>query len=122
VPAKTTNPIPPPSSGSHANGHHAPDLRPHVAALLELSALGWRVTEIRPDRTAPVLWRVTIERSDRCASISAMELDPDDALDELLRYACADHEDVVGAEAAANVPANSPELPATPNERTPGEP
>lgn len=78
------------ASASHAS--HVSEPRPHVAALLELSELGWRVTEIRPDRTAPVLWRVTIERQDRCASITVTELGPDEALDEVLRYASVDHE------------------------------
>lgn len=61
-------------------------------ALLELGGLGWHVTEIRPDRDAPVLWRVTIKRYDGFASISVKDADPDDALDELLRYACVDAE------------------------------
>jgi hypothetical protein len=50
------------------------------------------VTSIRPDRSAPVLWRVTIGRYDGFASISVTEADPDDALDELLRYALTDAE------------------------------
>lgn len=72
---------------------HPVDPRPHVAALLELSALGWHVTEIRPDRVAPVLWRVTIRRYDGYASITVTEADPDAALDELFRYAAADAEE-----------------------------
>ena len=66
------------------------DLRPHVAAFLELSALGWHVTEIRPDRSAPPLWRVRIERYDGYASITVMEVDPDEALEEVIRYAAID--------------------------------
>jgi hypothetical protein len=77
---------------SHATGHHDADPRPHVAALITLGALGWYVTAIRPDRTQPVLWRVTIERFDGYASISVKEADPDDALDEVLRYAAIDRE------------------------------
>ncbi|HWO18417.1 MAG TPA: hypothetical protein VNO30_06560 [Kofleriaceae bacterium] len=76
--------------GSHPGGAPEADPRPHVAALLELGGLGWYVTEIRPDRDAPVLWRVTIKRYDGFASISVEDADPDDALDELLRYACVD--------------------------------
>ena len=52
------------SCGSHTTGPDGADPRPHVAAILELAALGWHVTEIRPDRNAPVLWRVSIERFD----------------------------------------------------------
>jgi hypothetical protein len=68
------------------------DPRPHVALLLGLASLGWYVTKIRPDRDAPVLWRVTITRYDGYASISVTEADPDDAFDELLRYARTDEE------------------------------
>lgn len=53
---------------------HPVDPRPHVAALLELSALGWHVAEIRPDRVAPVLWRVTIRRYDGYASSARVGL------------------------------------------------
>ena len=92
------------------------DPRPHVAALLELSALGWHVTEIRPGRVEPVLWRVTIRRYDGYASITLTEADPDTALDELSRYAAVDGKEArpaasgpaaAGATAsgAANVPA-----------------
>ena len=90
----------PPSTEPDPNqrGHHPADPRPHVAALLELAALGWHVTEIRPGRSAPVLWRVTIKRYDESVSITAMEADPDDALDELIRYATIDAE---GSSAAA---------------------
>ena len=79
----------PPSTDNPDRGH-----RPHVALLLELSAYGWRVTEIRPDRTEPRLWRVTITRYDGYASITLTEADPDDALQELARYACVDAEEL----------------------------
>lgn len=77
----------PPPSGPHDT---AADPRPHVAALLELRSLGWHVTAIRPDVAAPALWRVAIERYDGYASIVVTEADPDEALDELIRYAVAD--------------------------------
>ncbi|HWO22351.1 MAG TPA: hypothetical protein VNO30_26515 [Kofleriaceae bacterium] len=67
------------------------DPRPHVAALFELSALGWRVTEIRPDRA---LWRVTVTRYDGDATIGVTDADPDEALDEAVRYAAVDAEEV----------------------------
>jgi hypothetical protein len=85
------NAPPPRSSDPHAAGHDI-DPRPYVAALLELCALGWYVTRIRPNRDAPVLWRVTITRYNECASITVTEADPDDAFDELLRYARTDAE------------------------------
>jgi hypothetical protein len=84
---------PPCPRGAHTTDHHDADPRPHVAALLELSAFGWHVTEIRPDiggGDAPVLWRVTIRRYDGYASITITEADPDAALDELARYAAVD--------------------------------
>lgn len=77
------------------------DLRPHVAAFLELSALGWHVAEIRPDRSAPALWRVRIERYDGYASITVMEVDPDEALEELIRYAAIDGTEKPSEPAAA---------------------
>ncbi|HWO26379.1 MAG TPA: hypothetical protein VNO30_46945 [Kofleriaceae bacterium] len=66
------------------------DPRPHVAALRELSVLGWRVTEIRPDRA---LWRVTVTRYDGDATIGVTDSDPDEALDEAVRYAAVDAEE-----------------------------
>src|SRR6187549_771500 len=63
------------------------DPRPHVAALRELGALGWRVTEIRPDRA---LWRVTVTRYDGDATIGVTDPDPDEALDEAVRSAAVD--------------------------------
>jgi hypothetical protein len=70
----------------------ASDQRPHVNMLRELAALGWYVTSIRPDREAPFLWSVTIMRFDGNASISTTDIDPDEALDEALRYASVDDE------------------------------
>ncbi|HWO22545.1 MAG TPA: hypothetical protein VNO30_27490 [Kofleriaceae bacterium] len=90
--------------------------RRHVAALLELSALGWHVTEIRPGRAAPVLWRVTIRRYDGYASITLTEADPDAALDELLRYAAVD------GEAARTWSARSTNVPARRGRRSREEP
>jgi hypothetical protein len=49
--------------------------------------IGWRVTELRSDFDVPVLWRVTIGRYDGGVLITAIAADPDDALDELARYA-----------------------------------
>ena len=72
-----------------ANTTDTPDPRPHVAALVELASLGWRVTEIRPDRA---LGRVTITRYDGDATIGVTNIDPDAALDETLRYASVDDE------------------------------
>jgi hypothetical protein len=86
------------------------DPRPHVATLLELSALGWHVTEIRPGRVAPVLWRVTIRRYDGHASITLTEADPDAALDELFRYAAVDAEEArtPASESTASESTNAP--------------
>jgi hypothetical protein len=68
--------------------------RPHVATLATLAALGWHVTEIRPDRDAPVQWRVEIRRYDGAVAIVVLDAsDPDAALEELARYAAADAED-----------------------------
>lgn len=91
------------SPGLHVTDRHGapraiyrPDLqvRPHVATLVALGAIGWHVTEIRPDRDAPVLWRVTITRYDGNLSITLAEADPDVALDELARYAAADAQEL----------------------------
>jgi len=87
------------SRGSHTTGRPRVDRRldpkgrQHVAAIVALGGIGWRVTEIRPDISAPVLWHVTIERHDESASISVTEADPDVALEELARYAAADAEE-----------------------------
>jgi hypothetical protein len=82
-----------PSNASNAadtaNTTNTPDPRPHVAALVELASLGWRVTEIRPHRE---LWRVTVTRYDGDATIGVTNIDPDAALDETLRYASVDDE------------------------------
>jgi len=112
-----TKSAPPPPSGPHAT---AADSRPHLAALLTLAALGWYVIEIRPDRTRPVLWHVTIKRFDEYASITVTEVDPDEALDELIRYAAVDGA-VRAAPAAVSGPAAAsderPPAVATPAER-----
>lgn len=94
----------PRSPGPHTTPQEAPakiqaakhsalgDERSHVATLLVLSGLGWHVTKIRPDLAGDTaaLWRVTIERYDGYVSITAVESDPDIALQELTRYAAAD--------------------------------
>ena len=67
---------------------------PHVAMIIALAEIGWYVTELRPDRSEPVLWRVAIKRLDGAVSIVVLDAsDPDAALEELGRYASADAED-----------------------------
>ena len=66
---------------------------PHIAALRELAVNGWYISEIKPDRTAPVLWRLSMRRYDSNASISVADGDFDAALAELLRYAAVDAEE-----------------------------
>jgi hypothetical protein len=122
-----STPHTPRSCGPHATSYPDADPRPHIAALLALIALGWHVTGILPDRTAPVLWRVTIERYDGFASISVTEADPDAALEELLHYASADAKPDVGLDATACAAATQgPNEPsgsgAAPAERTPDAP
>ena len=107
----STNPDTPPPSGPHTSGRHETDPRPHLAALLELRWLGWHVTAIRPDVAAPVLWRVTITRYDGNASITVADVDPDDAIDELVHYASADAESpraTASRRAAVSRPAATP--------------
>jgi hypothetical protein len=71
--------------------HHLDQqVRPHLATLSTLGAIGWHVTEIRPDRDEPVLWHVTITRYDGNLSITLTDADPDVALAERARYASAD--------------------------------
>lgn len=121
----STKPTPHPN-GPHTTDHHDDDPRPHVAALITLGALGWYVTQIRPDRIGPGLWRVPVERFDGHASISVIEVDPDDALDEAIRYAAIDRRadpgdapDAVACAAAVEGPSD-PEL--SLNERAPKRP
>lgn len=66
--------------------------RPLVRHIIALESIGWRVVGLRPSITgdAPALWRVTIERTDESASMTATEVDPDVALAELVRYTQAD--------------------------------
>jgi hypothetical protein len=62
-----------------------------VAFISALDALGWRVTKIRPEGEEDnPLWHVTIERVDLAAYMTAITLDPDVALEELIRYAAVD--------------------------------
>ena len=67
----------------------APSLVRHIIAL---EAIGWHVVGLRPSIAGdePPLWRVTIERTDENASMTATEEDPEVALAELVRYAQAD--------------------------------
>ena len=69
------------------------DARPHVAALRELAALGWRVVEIRPDREPPLLWTVTVRRHDHNVEVTIHEADPDAALEEALHFAACDEDE-----------------------------
>ena len=66
--------------------------RPLVGYFIALEAVGWRVHEIRPpvSRDEGGLWRVTIDRVDFVASMTAAAPDPGVALAELVRYASAD--------------------------------
>jgi hypothetical protein len=117
------------ASSSHEPNVHGPeatDPRPHVAVLLELAALGWYVTSIRPDRDAPVLWHVVVERFDRNATISVTDVDPDEALDELLRYASVDEEQTYkvvpfapAQSSADHVVGSQEHVPAAPGQRRP---
>jgi hypothetical protein len=70
----------------------APYARPLVRRIVELETLGWHVVGLRPSRTGdePTLWSVTIKRYDEGASMTSVEVDPDLALANLLRYARVD--------------------------------
>ncbi len=116
--SSSTNPDTPHPSGPYPTDPPSTDPRLYVAALLELRSRGWHVSEIRPDRDAPVLWRVVIVRYDRSAWITVIEADPDDALAELLRYAAADAEPSTLA-AAAEGPGEPSSPDAAPAEHTP---
>lgn len=65
---------------------------PHVRLIAELAAIGWRITELRPERLdgRVVLWRVAIVRVDDVATMTACASDPDVALAELVRYTAPD--------------------------------
>jgi hypothetical protein len=65
---------------------------PHVRLIAELAALGWRITELRPEHLdgRVVLWHVAIVRIDHVATMTACASDPDGALAELVRYTAAD--------------------------------
>lgn len=71
---------------------HAPDARLFVRHILTLEAIGWRVVGFLPSVAGdePALWRVTIERTDEGASMTATDVDPEVALEELVRYTRAD--------------------------------
>lgn len=74
----------------------SPDRAPHVRWMarqgLALNAAGWKVTEADPGSAGPLmLWRVTIERYDQEMTMTLRDaLDPEVALEELLRYVQAD--------------------------------
>ena len=87
------------------------DQRPYVAVLLRLGELGWRVTELRADRTPPVIWHVTITRYDEDMTMSIVDANPEAALKELIRYVSADEGAVVPASAvpAPVAPVASPD-------------
>jgi hypothetical protein len=69
-----------------------PETRLFVRHILSLEAIGWRVVGFRPGVSGdePALWRVTIERVDDGASMTASDEDPEDALEDLVRYTRAD--------------------------------
>lgn len=64
----------------------------HVRLIAELAAIGWRITELGPERLdgRVVLWHVAIARVDDVATMTACASDPDVALAELVRYTAAD--------------------------------
>ena len=74
----------------------APDRAPHVCQMasqgLALDAAGWKIIEVRPSSTAPlVLWRVTIERYDQAMTMTLRDAsNPDVAIEELLRHVQVD--------------------------------
>jgi len=65
---------------------------PHMRVTAELAAIGWRITELRPERLdrCVVLWHVATARVDDVATITACASDPDGALAELVCYTAAD--------------------------------
>lgn len=65
---------------------------PHVRLIAELAAIGWRITELRPERRdgRVGLWHVAIVRVDDVATMTACASDLDVALAELVRYTAAD--------------------------------
>ena len=71
---------------------HAPDARVFVRHILALEAIGWRVVGFQPSIAGdePALWCVTIERTDKNASMTAIQEDPEVALEELVRYTRVD--------------------------------
>ena len=89
----TPRPKLPKSPTSNNPPRYPTDPRPHVAALLELAALGWHVVGIRPDREPPVLWSVTVRRYDHNVEITVHEADPDAALEEALHFAACDEDE-----------------------------
>lgn len=74
------------------DANELPRAAPLVRHIIELEALGWHVTQLRPwvADDEPPIWRVEIARFDLEASMSASAVVPEDALAELLRYASAD--------------------------------
>lgn len=65
------------------------------------------MVEIRPDREPPVLWTVTVRRSDHNVEVTIHEADPDAALEEALHFAACD-EDEPAVDLAPDAPAPPP--------------
>lgn len=65
---------------------------PHVRLIAELAPIGWRITELRPQRLdrRVVLWHVAIARVDDVATMTACASDPDGALADLVCDTAAD--------------------------------
>lgn len=82
------------SSADEAEG--SDDRAPHVCPLVRhgiaLKAAGWHIVEVRPSSTdALASWRVTIERYDQAMTMTVRDaVNPDHAIEDLLRYAQVD--------------------------------
>ena len=94
--AASASPEPTGEAGEADAAGPAPERAPHICQMasqvLALNVAGWKVTEVRPSSTAPLLfWRVTIERYDQAMTMTLRDApNPDDAIEELLRYVQAD--------------------------------
>ena len=104
------NPRPnvPKQPSTHNQPRRPTDARPHVAALRELAALGWHVTEIRPDREPPVLWTVRARRYDHNVEVTVTDADPDAALEEALHFAACDEDEPSVVLPPETTPADAP--------------
>jgi hypothetical protein len=69
-----------------------PQVCPLVRHGIALEAAGWHVVEVRPSGTDELaLWRVTIERYDQTMTMTVCDaINPDVAIEDLLRYAQVD--------------------------------